>query len=357
MPTSTDIVQTRDEARGLERPPLLVLDALERFLDDHGLGAGPLSAAPIGDGHSNPTFALRRGADRFVLRRPPRPPLPPSTHDVLREHRVTAALAHTDVRVPTPLVACAEDAVIGAPFYVMEHLDAVAMATAIPVALDTPAARARIADELVDALAQLHLADWRGVGLGDFGRPEGFLERQVARFTDLWARNRTREIATVEEVGRRLAAATPSPQRASVVHGDYRLGNVMYAATAPARLVAIVDWELASIGDPLADVGYLLSSYAEPGEDPGVLSAIASLTQREGFPARARLAARYEAATGLRVDGIAWYQALAHWKLAVILEGSYRRLLAGSTDDPWLRGMREAVPELAERALAVLEAS
>jgi len=351
-----DIVRTPEQARAQQRPPLLVLDPLERFLDAHGLGTGPLSAAPIGDGHSNPTFALRRGEDRFVLRRPPRPPLPPSAHDVLREHRVTAALAGTDVRVPAPLAACADAAVIGAPFYVMEHLDGVVLATAIPEALDDPAMRGAVADELIDALAQLHLADWRRAGLGDFGRPDGFLERQVRRFTDLWTRNRTREVAVVDEVGRRLAAAVPVTQRASIVHGDYRLGNVMYAPAPPARLIAIVDWELATVGDPLTDVGYLLSSYLEPGEDPGVLGAISSLTQRDGFPSRARLVARYEAATGLRADGIAWYQALAHFKLAVILEGSYRRLLAGSTDDPWLHDMGEAVPQLAERALAVLTA-
>ena len=344
-----DVVESDDEVTG-DRAPLIVLDALTGFLDRHDLGAGPLSADPIGDGHSNPTFMLKRGSQHWVLRRPPRPPLPPSAHDVLREHRLLAALKPTRVRSPTPVVACDDVSVIGAPFYLMEPVDGVVLSGTIPEALDDPPTRRGLAFELVDALAELHAVDRQSPGLQGLGRPEGYLARQLQRFSELWQRNRTRELPVIERVADRLTATMPTSAAACVVHGDYRLGNVMYAAKPPARLVAVFDWELATVGDPLADLGYLLASYAEPGEDPGALGAVASLTQRPGFPSRAELVDRYEQHTQRRAEAIGWYQALAHFKLAVILEGSYKRLLAGATDDAWLAGMAAVVPELADRA-------
>jgi aminoglycoside phosphotransferase (APT) family kinase protein len=304
-----DIIRTRREAAAMDRPPLLVLEAVEAFLDQHGLGIGPMHARLIGDGHSNPTFLLVRGDDHFVLRRPPRPPLPPSAHDVLREYRVTAALADSAVRVARPFVACEDSSLLGVPFYVMEYLDGEVAATTIPSALDEPSGRRGMAEQLIDALATLHTCDWRAAGLVTFGRPDGFLERQVARFTALWERNKTRELSELDEVRRRLDETVPVSRHASIVHGDYRLGNVMFAAEAPARLLAIFDWELATVGDPLTDLGYLLSSYRQPVDGSAPLAAIASLTSILGQEVVLRFSGvgSGSAVGGRRARGLWWF--------------------------------------------------
>ena len=197
-----DIVRTPEQAGA--REPLLVLDPLLRFLDAHGLGAGEPEIEPIGDGHSNVTYALRRGSAELVVRRPPRGPLPPSAHDVLREARVLRAL---EGRAPVPRVLeeCDDPGVIGAPFYVMERIEGEVISDAVPAALDTEAERRRMGEELVDALVTVHAVDWRAAGLEGFGRPDGYLERQIKRFSGLWERNRTRDLPAVERVGRWLA--------------------------------------------------------------------------------------------------------------------------------------------------------
>ncbi len=248
-----DIVQTPADGAANAREPLLVLDPLRDFLAQAGLTApGDLGAVPIGDGHSNVTFALSTGV---VLRRPPRGPLPPSAHDVLREARLLRALEHTLVRAPAVLAVCEDPDVIGAPFYVTEMIEGEVIIDTLPAALDTPQERARIADALIDALVELHGVDWSAAGLGGFGKPTGYLERQVRRFTGLWQHNRTRELPVVEQVGAWLGANLPESPAATIVHGDYRLGNTMFASVAPARRVAILDWERAALGDPLADHG------------------------------------------------------------------------------------------------------
>jgi aminoglycoside phosphotransferase (APT) family kinase protein len=345
-----DVVRTRDEAEANHRPPLLVLEPLAAFLDEHGLGHGDLEAAPIGDGHSNVTFVVRRAGAEVVVRRPPRPPLPPSAHDVLREARVLSALEPTPVRVPRVLAVCEDDAVIGVPFYVMEKMDGEVITRSIAPRLDTPAERRRIADELVDSLVELHEADWRLLGLDGFGKATGYLERQLRRFLGLWEHNRTREIPAVERVGRWLRDNLPESPEATIVHGDYRLGNTMFASRAPARLVAILDWEMATIGDPLADVGYLCAQWREAGDPPAGRFELSAVTRAAGFPSRADLVARYEERSGRSMTDIHWYSVLALWKAIVFMEGNYKRAVSGSTDDPYLRSFGEGVLELAERA-------
>ena len=259
-----DIVRTSAEAAANEREPLLVLEPLIEFLGAAGLEApADLSATPIGDGHSNVTFALSTGV---VLRRPPRGPLPPSAHDVLREARLLRALTATAVRIARVLAVCEDPGVIGAPFYVMEQIAGDVITDSVPAALDSPEQHGRIADELIDALVELHATDWDGAGLEGFGKPTGYLERQLRRFNGLWEHNRTRELPQFEQVGGWLASRIPESPPATIVHGDYRLGNTMFAAGAPARLIAIFDWEMATIGDPLADVGYMLMQWTEPGD-------------------------------------------------------------------------------------------
>lgn len=351
---SRDVVGTQAEAAREERPPLVVLRPLERFLDEHGLGSGPAEAERIGEGHSNATFLIRRGAERLVLRRPPRPPLPPSAHDVLREARLLRALEGTPVRVPTVLASSDDESVIGAPFYVMEHLEGEVITHAIPAPLDVPEERRRLGEEVVDALVELHSVDWRSRGLEGFGRPTGYLERQVRRFSGLWDHNKTREVPVVEEVAEWLRGNMPESPESTIVHGDYRLGNVMVAHGAPARLVAIFDWELSTIGDPLADVGYLTATWIQP-DDPAdtMFSSLSAVTRDGGFPTRGELIARYEERSGRSMSALNWYQALALWKAAVFMEGNYRRFKAGASDDDFLQAFDEGVPALAEKAREV----
>ncbi len=349
-PAPDDVVRTHEEGAANDREPLLVLDPLREFLAAHGLEApADLDAAPIGEGHSCVTFALSTGV---VVRRPPRGPLPPSAHDVLREARLLRALEPTPVRVPRVLAVAEDPAVIGAPFYVMERIDGAVMTSEIPAALDNPEQRAMIADELLDALVELHAVDWTSVGLEGFGKPSGYLERQLRRFTGLWEHNRTRDLPEVEEVGAWLAANLPASPPATIVHGDFRLGNTIFALRPPARLEAILDWEMATIGDPLADVGYMMIHWTQPGDEIGRFN-LQHVTARPGFPTREQLIARYEERSGRSMQALDWYVTLALWKAVVFMEGNYKRAVMGSTDDPYLKSFGEGVLELARRALQV----
>lgn len=345
-----DIVRTPEEGAENAREPLLVIEPLLAFLSGHGLAApDDLTAEPVGDGHSNVTFALSTGV---VLRRPPRGPLPPSAHDVLREARLLSALEPTPVRVPRVLAVCDDPSVIGAPFYVMERVHGVVVTDEIPGPLDNPEQRERIADELIDALVELHAVDWTQVGLEGFGKTSGYLERQLRRFLGLWEHNKTREIDEVESVGNWLRDNMPESPSATIVHGDYRLGNTMLDADAPARLKAIFDWEMATIGDPLADVGYMMVHWIRPGDTIGYFN-LQSVTQRPGFPEREEMIARYEQRSGRSMQALNWYVTLALWKAMVFMEGNYKRAISGTTDDPYLKSFGEGVLELARRALQV----
>jgi aminoglycoside phosphotransferase (APT) family kinase protein len=345
-----DVVETLQDVGAGGREPLLVLDPLRTFLRDAALQAPrDLRAVPIGDGHSNVTFALSTGV---VLRRPPRGPLPPSAHDVLREARLLRALQHTAARTPRVLAVCDDPAVIGAPFYVMEKLEGEVIIDSLPAALDTPQQRERVADELIDALVELHAVDWSARGLERFGKPTGYLERQVRRFLGLWEHNRTRELPVVEQLGEWLGANVPQSPPATIVHGDYRLGNTMFAPGAPARLISILDWEMAAIGDPLADLGYMMVFWAQAG-DPDSRLHVHSVTRLPGFPSRAGMIERYEQRSGRSMQALDWYVTLALWKVVVFMEGNYRRAAAGATDDPYLQSFGDVVVELAQRALEV----
>ncbi len=349
-----DIVETRAEAEGNSRPPLLVLEPLRAFLDANHLGEGEIRATPIGEGHSNVTYLIERGASEMVLRRPPRPPLPPSAHDVLREARLLRALAPTPARVPDVLAVCEDPDTIGSPFYVMELVEGDVIVSSVPAALDTPEQRRRIGEQLIDALVDIHGVDWRAAGLEDFGKPTGYLERQLRRFGGLWELNKTREIPAVESVGRWLGENLPESGPATIVHGDFRLGNTLFASEAPARLAAVLDWEMATIGDPLADIGYLCMMWTEASDPTGGLREhLGKVTRAEGFPTRAELIERYEAGSGRSMKDIRWYTTLALWKSVVFMEGNYKRAIAGTTDDPYLKQFGEGVLELAAQAEAV----
>lgn len=352
-----EIVDTPEQAAAQERAPLIVREPLASYLDSQGLGSGPIEAQRIGEGHSNVTYLVQRGGERFVLRRPPRPPLPPSAHDVLREATLLRALEPTETRTPRVLAACDDESLIGVPFYVMDEIGGTVVTGELPPALEDTDQRGRAGDELVDALVEVHAVDWRAAGLEGFGKPSGYLERQLRRFTGLWEHNATRELAVVAEVRDWLAENMPESPPATVVHGDYRLGNVMLADETPARVVSIFDWELATIGDPLADLGYLTVTWVEP-DDPAdtMFNALTSVTREPGFPTRSQLIARYEERSGRSMSALHWYQALALWKSAVFMEGNYKAFLAGSNDDSFLEMLDQGVPALAEKAREIAHA-
>jgi aminoglycoside phosphotransferase (APT) family kinase protein len=325
---------------------------LEAFLDEEGLGQGPITATPIGEGASNLTYLLERSGTRVVLRRPPPPPLPPSAHDVVREARIQLALGPVGVRVPKVLALCEDDSILGVPFYLMEELEGMVVSDELPSAVDTPDERRRLGEELLDGLVQLHAVDWEACGL-TIGKPTGYLERQLRRWGGLWGVNATRELGACAELGQRLAATIPESPPSTVVHGDYRFGNVMIASQAPARLVGILDWEMATIGDPLADLGYLVASWSEPGAPEHPL-LLAPVTQRPGFPTRAELIARYAERTGRQVSALDWYEAFALWKAAVFCEAIYKRFLQGQRTDEWSASLCDGVPRLLEVAAGYL---
>jgi aminoglycoside phosphotransferase (APT) family kinase protein len=351
--SSPDVVDTVEEAERLELAPLVVREPLEAFLDQQGIGSGRVEVERIGDGHSNFTFLVQRGDARVVLRRPPRPPLPPSAHDVLREARLLRALEGTPVRVPRVL-ASSDESVLGVPFYLMEEMKGTVIVSDVPPALDSSEERRRISEELVDRLVEVHAVDWRACGLEGYGKPTGYLERQLRRFNGLWEFNKTRELPIVEEVGEWLASNMPQSPESTIVHGDYRLGNVMVADDAPGRLVAIFDWELSTIGDPLADVGYLTVTWAEADDPADVsFSSLSAATRRSGFLTRDELTTRYEEQSGRSVSALNWYQALALWKASVFMEGNYKRFTMGNSDDEYLAYFDEGVPALAEKAREV----
>ncbi|MGM7671681.1 phosphotransferase family protein [Microbacterium sp. A93] len=347
-----EVVRTREEASLLGRPPLLVLDALADHLREVGLGDGDLQWSRIGDGHSNITYLLDVGGRKLVLRRGPRPPLPPSTHDMLREARVQRLLGAAGVPVPEILDVCADESVLGVPFYVMEHLDGDVVTDRMPPALDDAEGRRALPFAAVDTLAGLHALDVSTEGLSTLGRPDGYLRRQVERFASLWPNVSRRTLPEVDRLADWLLANLPVSARASVVHGDYRIGNLMYRREGPASVHAILDWEMATLGDPLADLGYLVATYAEADAVPTPLE-LTTVTRGEGYPRRADLIERYVERTGADVSALAWYEVLALWKAAVFCEAIYTRWLDGERPgDTFAPTLAQGVPVLLAQAAA-----
>ena len=348
-----DIVETGAEAERLTKSPLLVLDRVRAFLDEHGLGSGDVRARRIGEGGgSNFTFLLERNTERFVLRRPPRPPLPPSAHDVVREARLQLALREGGFeRLPTIAAVCEDETLLGVPFYVMTYLDGVVPTDGAPPGLESEPSRHALGNDLVDALVEIHTADVTIPVLAAFARPGSYNERQARRFAQLWEINKTREIPRVEEVGAWLASNVPDPLASTVVHGDFRLGNTMVSLDDPSRILAVLDWEMGAIGDPRADVGYLLATYSEPGGPPNPLGT-SPITGLDGFPSRVELVERYVAGSGRDVAPLAWFEGLALWKAAVFCEAIYGRYVRGElgAEDTRAARFEQGVPYLADAA-------
>jgi len=336
-------------------------------------GDGAIEVERLREGHSNLTFVVRRDGREWILRRPPRGPLLPTAHDVLREFRVLDLLASTGsaARIPRVVAACEDESVIGVPFYVMERADGDVIRDRLPPWLaddehDPPRRRA-LAFDLVDALAELHATDPAPFVDAGVGRPSGYLERQVRRWRgqregiQTAARERdteARDLPDYDVVRDWLEANLPQEtERPTVVHGDYKLDNVLSLPGSPdgdpPRVNAILDWEMATVGDPLADLGYLLSFWVEAGDDPWREALSGGVYGAAGMPTRDEVVERYGSATGRSMRDVRFYVTLAVWKLAILLEASYNRHLAGTTDDPFFALLDVGVPALLDYARRV----
>jgi aminoglycoside phosphotransferase (APT) family kinase protein len=309
--------------------------AMEAYLHTHVAHAeGPLEVRQFGGGHANLTYLLCMGEQEWVMRRPPLGPTLPTAHDMRREFRVLSALATADVPVPRPVVLCEDLSVIGVPFYLMERRHGVVIRDSIPPVIgDDFDKRRQVGEAVVDTLAALHAVDWQAVGLQDFGRPAGYLERQLRRWAEQWERARTRPVPALERVLEWLHQHVPVSQRTSIVHGDYKLDNLMLMVQPPVQVVAILDWEMSTLGDPLADLGWLLSQWPQSGDCATRLGVWWAITAEPGFLQRHALVARYEERTRQRATAIDFYEVLGLYKNAVIIEGIYARFVAGQTRD------------------------
>ncbi|HYH48589.1 MAG TPA: phosphotransferase family protein [Acidimicrobiia bacterium] len=323
---------------------------LAEWLEKEAGVTGPLTAEAVGGGNSNATFLLRTPEQSLILRRPPAAALSGTAHSMAREHRVLRALAASDVPAPRAVAFCDGADVIGAPFLVMEHVDGVSITDRLPAGYEgDPEAVRRLGEEMIDGLAALHRFDWHGAGLDDFGRPEQFLERQVGRWTKQYESHAVRDLPRFAEVGKWLEANRPARWTPGLMHGDFHLDNCLFSAVEP-RLLAIIDWELATIGDPLLDVGLTLGFWGRRPLDPPAMPQVQGVSRAAGSPGREDLAARYAERSGRSVDDLDWYIALALWKLAAIVEGAYAQFLDGRLGTEYARRLEDDVPRLLEEA-------
>ena len=306
------------------------LHQLGLFLSAQGLCRPSVTATAIGDGHSNLTFLVSDGDSRVVVRRPPPPPLPPGAHDVLREARLLSALGRTDVPSPRVLATAAAGELLDVPVFVMDYVDGHVITEKTPAPVDDEPLRRRIGESLVDTLVALHAVPWREVGLGDFGKPDGFNARQLRRMRSLITVDDTVP-KTFSALDGWLGAHMPAESATAIVHNDFRIGN-MIVDIATGGVAAVLDWELATIGDPLADVGYLLTSYPARGKPLVPTAAMGTAVLESGYPSRAELLDRYAQRSGADLSNINWYAALAMFKLAALYEYSRRRFEDGVGD-------------------------
>ncbi|WP_135807120.1 phosphotransferase family protein [Halorussus marinus] len=350
---------TDDESDYFDR--LVDEQALREYLADRLGEPDDYAVAHHEEGYSNETLFVTWGDRELVVRRPPPGETADTAHDVLREYRVLDALGETAVPVPTAVLACEDRSIIGSDFYVMERIEGDVLRRREPDRFGSVDHRRRVGEELVDGLAEIHAVDYEAVGLDDFGRPAGYTERQVERWTKQlqWAFERTadeRAVPQLRRVGEWLAQHCPADHPETLVHGDYKLDNVMFGPGTPPELVGVFDWEMATLGDPRADLGWLLSYWRDPGDpEPATPDLTAAFMEAEGYPTRRELVDRYEAATGIEYAHDRFYRTLAVYKLAALGEMFYRRYLEGNSDDDLYPLMEDRVPALADRAQRIID--
>jgi aminoglycoside phosphotransferase (APT) family kinase protein len=345
----TDDGVDRDPAAPL---PGVDLDALGDWLRPRlELGIGPVHGELIAGGRSNLTYLLRSGERRWVLRRPPLGRRLASAHNMSREEMVLRALAPSDVPVPSVVASCADDELLGAPFYVMDYVPGRVIRSRDDLDLE-PVECHSCAQALVQTLAELHTIDYEQLGLGSFGRPHGYLERQMQRWFEQLDASRVRELPLLDELGRRLATAIPQSTASAILHGDYRIDNVLLTLEDPTRIAAVLDWEMSTLGDPLCDLGMLLMYWGRPGER--FASPAHAITAADGFPERDELADLYSGLTGFSLAHLPFYVAFSYFKLAVIVEGIHARHIDGLTVGEGYESMAAIPPVLAEQGLEVI---
>ncbi|HEY2053061.1 MAG TPA: phosphotransferase family protein [Solirubrobacterales bacterium] len=324
---------------------------LEAWLVAAGI-EGPYELRPLTGGNSNETMLLRAGGERLVMRRPPRATIDSSAHNVAREARVLAALAPTAVPVPAPRGLCVEEKVPEAPFLLMEEIEGTSLGDQLPDrwADDPGAAVGAVGRATATALADLHTLDWRGLGLGDFGKPDDFLARQVPRWRKQLDRYRHRELPDFELVAEWLEANRPPDAAPGILHGDFHVDNCLFAVEPTPRLAAIIDWEMSTIGDPLLDVGLFLGFWGTERAAPPGMPWVQAISRVDGAPSRCELAGVYEERSGRSLSHLPYYMALAFWKLAAIVEGAHAHFVAGRTDAPYAAALEHDVPALLAEA-------
>jgi aminoglycoside phosphotransferase (APT) family kinase protein len=310
----------------------------------------------ISGGRSNLTYRLDTSAGRLVLRRPPLGHVLPTAHDMAREYRVLSALHGTDIPVPRPVALCPDAAIIGAPFYLMDYVDGLVLRSAEDGEQVTPGQGRQLSELLIEMLASIHAVDVGAVGLADFGRPDGYLARQLARWQRQWELSSTREMPGYDRLVERLSAGLPAKGEGTLVHGDFRLDNMLVTLGDQPAVGAVVDWEMSTLGDPLADLGLSLMYWADPGDAQWrSINVGAAVTSRPGFLTRAELAERYAQLTGRDLSNIGYYVAFGCFKLAVVLEGINARFLQHKTVGEGFEREGPAVPVLIERAHEMLD--
>ena len=334
--------------------PGLDLDALGRWFAAEVPGAGnELEATRIAGGKSNLTFVVTDGTSEWIVRRPPMGHVLATAHDMAREFRVMSALQDTAVPVPRTYAICRDSSVIGADFYVMERCAGTPFRRAAQLAeLGSERTRA-ISTGLVDTLAALHAVDPDAVGLGDFGRPEGFLARQVRRWTQQWEATRDRDRPGLDALAARLAQTVPRTQRTAVLHGDYRLDNCLLDPGMPGRIRAVLDWEMSTLGDPLTDLGLMFVYWPQAGEERA--SMLSPVTTLPGFPGRREVAQRYAERTGADLSALNWYVGFAFFKFAAIVAGIVARSAAGAMAGKDTSGFAERIEPCVELGRAALD--
>jgi aminoglycoside phosphotransferase (APT) family kinase protein len=316
----------------------------------------PVTFELIVGGHSNLTYKVTDDAgEKWVLRRPPLGAVLATAHDMGREHRIIAALAPTSVPVPPVAGLCTDESVNGAPFYVMRFVEGYVLDTPGIVAHALPdlEARRRLGEHVIDSLAALHTIDPSAVGLGDLGRKEAYLDRQLSRWRTQWEKSKTRELPAMEEIYQLLVAAKPEQKYTGIVHGDYRLGNML--STSDGKVAAVLDWELCTLGDTMADLGYVMNNWAEKGE-AGPSEAVSMPTAAGGFPTRAEFLERYTRATGRQIEHIEYYRAFQWWRLAAIVEGVFARYVQGVMGEAGadISIFKKQVDQMADEALGMI---
>ncbi|TWE11658.1 phosphotransferase family protein [Rudaeicoccus suwonensis] len=336
----------------MSQPPGLDLVALQAFLDEAspGLLTGGLHAELIAGGKSNLTYVVSDGSRDVVVRRPPLGHVLATAHDMSREHRVMAALSGTPVPVPHMYAECTDTSVIGAPFYVMERVGGTPYRTSDELKPLGPNRTRAIADDVTDTLVALHSVDPASVGLSDFGRPDGYLERQVRRWKAQMDGSASRELHGEQELHERLAASIPASAEATIVHGDYRMDNTLVDDSD--HVCAVLDWEMATLGDPLADVALMLVYQSLASIAP---HAVSTVSQAPGHPTRDDIAQRYSERSGRDLSHLAFHEALAYYKLAAILEGIYFRFTQGQTVGAGFEDIGAATEPLLAAGLDVIQ--